>query len=191
MSLCKICKKEFIPYSVSKVCSLKCRILEGCNKSENGCWLWKGAIGGKYGKTRWYSKTISAHKASFLVFKGEVLKGLHVCHHCDNPLCVNPEHLWLGTQKDNMRDSVLKGRFKGTLGIKWTKSWRENFLKNLHPANKKGEAHHLVKLSNEKVKEIRNLLNKGLKQKEIASKFRVCQSTIARIKRGRLWPHLV
>jgi hypothetical protein len=108
--LCIICRSSFTKDSISDACSLKCRIIQMSEKLENGCWLWKGTRAGDYGKVRWKQKTISAHRSSYLAFKGEIPPGLNVCHTCDNPICVNPEHLWLGTQKENVLDSKKKKR---------------------------------------------------------------------------------
>jgi hypothetical protein len=81
----------------------------------SGCWLWLGAINnkgyGKIGMRGWKGRTIPAPRFSYLVFicdPGE----LNVLHRCDMPICVNPEHLFLGTQKENIRDCMAKGRFR-------------------------------------------------------------------------------
>lgn len=78
--------------------------------SDSECWIW---LGGKthdnYGKF-WLNRTMKAHKVSYLLFAGEISDGLCVLHSCDNPVCVNPNHLWLGTQLDNLKDRDKKGR---------------------------------------------------------------------------------
>jgi hypothetical protein len=86
-------------------------------KVENGCWLWQGAVVNGYGRIKLTNflgsnkaKSLGAHRVSYLVFKGDIADGLYVCHTCDIPTCINPEHLFLGTHSDNMRDMVAKGR---------------------------------------------------------------------------------
>lgn len=79
----------------------------------SGCWLWMGAVNSQGRSTVGLPKsrkTITAHRLSFLLFKGEVPAGLHVLHKCDIPLYVNPDHLWLGTHQDNMNDCKHKNR---------------------------------------------------------------------------------
>ena len=76
------------------------------------CWLWIPKTNDKYGLFNWaneYGKTKRAHVAAWLIYKGST-NGLNVCHSCDNTKCVNPNHLWLGTQKDNLQDMTKKNR---------------------------------------------------------------------------------
>lgn len=77
------------------------------------CWLFTGRPNNSgYGSIYFNGKKMGAHRASWIYHFGEIPKGIQVCHKCDTPLCVNPEHLWLGTRSQNMKDAVSKGRTK-------------------------------------------------------------------------------
>ena len=79
--------------------------------TEAGCWIWTGAVRpGGYGNVGWRGKTLSAHRASYFAFNGIISKGFQVNHKCDVKCCVNPEHLYLGDQKQNMLDMDMRGR---------------------------------------------------------------------------------
>lgn len=109
-----------------KMC-LRCRLLNSV-KEKNGCWEWTGAVGpntgygmillssahreeiAAQGDTR-KGRTYSAHKLSYMLFKGPVNAGQLVCHACDNRLCINPDHLFLGSHQENMDDCKAKGRW--------------------------------------------------------------------------------
>lgn len=87
----------------------------------DSCWEWKAAIRGKsgYGCMKFKGKLIDAHRVSFMIHYGEIPEGLYICHSCDNRKCVNPEHLFLGTHKENMQDAFKKGRLVIPEGIKF------------------------------------------------------------------------
>lgn len=88
----------------------KKRLLSKVVKTDS-CWLWDGALNSKgYGSMGFLKKGWLAHRLSYTAFKGPIPDGLLVCHSCDVPSCVNPDHLWLGTTRDNQRDSESKGR---------------------------------------------------------------------------------
>jgi hypothetical protein len=91
----------------------------------SGCWIWMmAAYPNGYGAMRVGGKTRNAHRFAFAVATGRDVGGLGVCHKCDNRLCVNPDHLFLGTRGDNMRDCSQKGRVKipGMAGEQLTQS---------------------------------------------------------------------
>jgi hypothetical protein len=147
-----------------KTKTLEDRFLSKVDKSE-GCWLWIGAkTRGNYGHMRykkshgWVMKR--SHIVSYELYKGDT-KGLLVCHTCDNPSCVNPDHLWLGTVKDNADDMVSKGR--GT--------------------KKKTRC----KLTEELVASMRELYSKGVKQKDLATMFGVKRNTVSIICSLKRW----
>ena len=75
-----------------------------------GCWLWLAGSSCGYGDFWLSGKNRKAHRVSWGLYRGEIPSGLNVCHHCDVKLCVNPAHLWLGTDDENMQDAVNKGR---------------------------------------------------------------------------------
>ncbi len=165
---CKNCKKIFNPKGAEKGCCRECRFLIKVKKDEK-CWEWLGSkTPNGYGTSRDGNETISAHRLSFELFNGKIPIDLCVCHSCDNRSCVNPEHLWLGTTQDNTEDKMKKGR----------------------KADKRGEKHHLAKLSEDDVFKIREMHVQGLKQCEIAKIYHVDNSSISNIIRKRNWSHI-
>lgn len=90
------------------------RFKEKISKGDaNACWEWRGAQDGRgYGSFWLDGKLEKAHRASLILLDGiDISSGMCVCHSCDNPICVNPNHLWLGTHTDNMHDLIKKNKF--------------------------------------------------------------------------------
>jgi hypothetical protein len=103
--------------------TLKERLQDKYQIDANGCWIWTGDKTSQgYGRLSSQSnnvkKKIRAHRVSYEVYNGPIPQGMLVCHSCDIPSCINPEHLWLGTHKDNAADRVAKGRNGSTGGPK-------------------------------------------------------------------------
>ncbi len=135
------------------------------------CWRWTGytdqdgygMLWVKIGDSR--PRNHRASRLSYLIHTGDIPDGLLACHTCDNPICVNPRHLFLGTPKENSRDRDRKGR----------------------SASLRGELAPMAKLTAAQVAEIRALLNEGVSSTEIARRFGVKQPTISNIKTGKRW----
>ena len=134
------------------------------------CWNWIASknIGG-YGKfAEGNNKWEAAHRFSFKLFKEFIPKGMCVCHRCDNRKCINPEHLFLGTYSDNMKDAVKKRRFKSRIG----------------------ENNGYSKLKEKDVFEIRKL-HGTISIRTIAKKFNVTPRHIWRVATKRSWKHVL
>jgi hypothetical protein len=140
-------------------------------KSDDECWEWTASkTKDGYGYFHPHgTETVLAHRQSYEMFVGKIPKGMYVCHHCDNPPCVNPNHLFLGNQLDNMRDMLNKGR----------------------KTRKQGIQHPKAKLTENDVLFIRETrINKTHSQKELATMFNVAVITIDRVSNRRNWKHL-
>jgi hypothetical protein len=134
------------------------------------CLEWEGSVDGcNYGTLSFYGELFKTHRLSYMFHFGEIPKGFYICHHCDNPRCCNPEHLFLGTSKDNSDDKYKKHR--------------ENIIK--------GEEHPNAKLNREKVVEIRKMFISGLYTKKSLSQiFGVYPKAISDILKNRTWKHV-
>ena len=127
------------------------------------CWNWVGARGvptrSKYGHVVWHEKQHLTHRVAWMISHGPIPPGMDVCHHCDNPHCVRPDHLFLGTRAENMADCARKGR-------------------------RKGEKNPMARLSDQQVGEIRLLSTQGMSFASIARQFHVSGNHVGRIVRG-------
>lgn len=138
----------------------------------NGCWHWLGCTNKDGYGVAWGGvilgkrRITSAHRISFELFTGPIPEGLCVCHKCDNPKCVNPDHLFLGTSKENTADRDRKGRGAGP----------------------RGEVNGQSKLTESSVAEIRKLFSEcGFTRTKLSLVFGVSRSLVSRIVSGQLW----
>lgn len=160
----------------------------------SGCWKWLGMINqNRYGVS---GRGKLAHRASWEMFKYPIPKGLFVLHKCDNPACVNPDHLFLGTHQDNMRDMVSKGRqAKGEPFRKIMKRVAARGATHMsitHPEIvRRGQQVFGVRLTEIEVLKIRELYkNKGITQKRLGILFGVNQSQISDAVNKITWKHI-
>lgn len=135
--------------------------------TSGACWVWTACTARGYGRFAVKPGDMhSAHRLSWILANGPVPDGLFVLHRCDNRPCVNPDHLFLGTQAENMADKARKGRAA------------------------RGTGHGCSKLSNANIHEIRSLGAAGVTQRKIASQFGVSQPMVGMILRREKWAHI-
>lgn len=134
----------------------------------NGCWEWTGTVIPKgYGQISVAGSHTYVHRLAWMLANGpDIPEGRHVCHRCDNKLCVNPAHLFVGTNAENRADSVAKGR------------------------HSHGTTHQWAKLDEATVLAIREARRGGLTVKELAEKFDVPYKTIDKVVYRASWKHL-
>ena len=166
------------------------------------CWVWQGPRCPKgYGVFSFLSKPLGTHRVSRIIHYGKIPEGKQVLHRCDNPSCLNPEHLFLGDNKDNVMDRVNRGRGGGNKitgdnnGMrrhperlsKGDKHWTR-----MHPANvQKGETHGASKLTESMVYEIRKRYSGGnCYQYELAKEYGVTKALISFITLRKIWKHI-
>jgi len=131
---------------------------------DDGCWLWTGdMLTSGYGRYRVGEYDCRSHRMAWEIMRGPIPDGLHVLHKCDVRNCVNPGHLFLGTNDDNIRDAIKKGR------------------------NARGEINGHAKLTEEQVRQIR-ADNRSLKN--IGASYGIAFTTVAHIKKNRTWRHV-
>jgi hypothetical protein len=133
------------------------------------CWTWtacRNALG--YGSFRFEGKVSLAHRVSHILNIGPIPDGMLVIHSCDNPSCVNPSHLSLGTHQDNMDDMAEKGRTRHPVGI----------------------SHHRTTITEDDVREIRRLVATGHTQTRVAGLYGLAPVTVWSITSRRTWHHV-
>lgn len=137
-------------------------------QKSDGCWIWTGAKTNKgYGVIRRADKNYLAHRFSYTLKNGPISDGVFICHKCDNPLCVNPDHHFEGDNSANMRDCFSKGRGKIPL--------------------MKGENHPNSKITENIAKHIRILKESGLTEQKIADYLGATKRIVNMVSSGKTW----
>jgi hypothetical protein len=161
---------------------LQQRILSKVVKNHiTGCWVWQDACHRDGYGVFWDGRSSrQAHRVSYEAFVEKPPRHLFVCHKCDNRRCVNPDHMFLGTARDNSHDAMMKGRL--AKGSRHGMYGRADLC-----ANAKGENNNMAKLSEQQVKEI---LGSSDSIVNLAARFGVKYQAVYKIKRGLRWTHL-
>lgn len=148
-----------------------CRIWTAARKQPEG-----------YGFFKLNRRMAYAHRVSWSLANGqEIPPGMFVCHRCDNPPCVRPEHLFLGSNSDNLQDASRKGRTaNGERNGKYTQPKR----------TPRGEAHGRAKLTADQVRHLRLLFAEGMTQNALAERYGIAQGVVSQIVNRRIWRHL-
>lgn len=154
----------------SQAATVEERLAHKVAKRESGCWEWQGATNKDgYGVMMVEGKKMLAHRLSYAMHSGSLSPDALVCHHCDNPPCVNPRHLYAGTNQTNVDDRTSRGR-----SVHWA-----------------GELNKASKLTDGSVAHIRKAWSEGVaSQKDLARMFGVSPSLISKVVNGHIWGHV-
>lgn len=169
---CSFCANPFVARArLQRFCNRRCHYFFYVVQTKDACWGWTGAVSqfGYGAMSQREGKNLFAHRYSWELHNGQrIPEGLLVCHKCDCPPCTNPDHLFLGTDADNSRDCLAKGRHR-------------------HGEPLKGVSHPWAKLTEDQVREIRGSSETGV---AMAKKFGVSNTTITGVRQRKIWAHI-
>jgi len=175
----KICEMQYLDLCRNDNEYLKKEVLKKVIFEENGCWNWRNCNGIRKRATWVYKrKHHLATRIVYTIYKGEIQNGMHVLHTCDNPRCVNPDHLFLGTHRDNMQDKVNKNRAGKGRKLQYPNSI------------KRGEESLKSKITNSTVHTIRSMAKQGMNNVEIAQLLNTTKGIVSHVVRRKTWKHV-
>jgi hypothetical protein len=145
------------------------------------CWIWTGSkLPSGYGTLTFRQVSYRATRFALVLTHGAIPEGMRALHHCDNPPCVRPSHLFMGTQKANMRDAQNKGRTGGFITDR--------------TLGHHGESHHSARLTEDQVRAIRRRIasdGRRGQQRRLAREYGISETVLSKIVRGDLWKHVL
>ncbi len=145
-------------------------------RAPDDCWEWTGAKSRGYGQLSFAGEHWQSHRLVYALLCGPIPVGYEVCHTCDNPLCCNIAHLWLGTHAENIADRDRKGRGR----------WHQKYPESV----RRGERNSNAKLTTEAVRLIRKLARAGVRQKRIADVAGVSAGLVSQVIQRDKWAHV-
>lgn len=146
--------------------------------SESECWLWRGNVSRRYGRTYAGGKYMRSHRYVWELINGPIPDGMVVCHRCDTPLCVRPDHLFVATTAENNADRAAKGR----------SAQGDNHPSRLYPERRpRGEGHGMAKYTAEQIRKAKALIDAGTTLNQIARLTGISKYTLSKVKRGIQW----
>lgn len=161
---------------------LVAKIMQRVDVRPNGCWLWKGCLSGKYAKIGVARRNFRVHRVLWESLNGPVPPGRILCHTCDTPTCVNPEHVYPGTKSDNARDAVQRQRMN---------CGSRNGTRTRPERRSRGEAHYNAKITEDDVRRIRAKREEGFGLAAIARELDLPHGSVRGVLEGKSWTHVV
>lgn len=201
--VCKTCGGSFRPRARdTHYCTRECylnrptditgaRIWSRVLETDKGCWEWQGARDSKgYGRVSYLGRPQTVSRVAWELVNGPIPDGMEVCHTCDNPPCINPAHLWIGTRSDNQRDSVNKKRNRAATHPERYQRGKDSFSAKYPERLARGEKHGNARLKTQDVHEIRQRYANGESVSSLARAYNINWSTVDRVVKRKWWKHV-